>query len=121
MTKGRPALPSLKPCPGCGLGLQRGRGPHGLAFHECREQDLVAKVLREGGSLTPELVEQALLAQIVGDVRSGKVKATDALEALSGLHKAKNPPRLGRPPKEQAAESARGPSTSSDMLKFLQG
>lgn len=31
-------VPVLRPCPGCGIGLEDGRGPHGLVFHECRPQ-----------------------------------------------------------------------------------
>lgn len=99
--------------------MQRGRGPFGLAFHECRESSPIDALLKQPGDLTPESVERVLLAQILDDVRTSRVQATDALASLTALTKAKNPPRLGRPPKEQA-EPAKG-SVSAAMVKFLQG
>jgi len=34
---GGPTIPELIPCPRCGLALESGKNPDGLAWHECRE------------------------------------------------------------------------------------
>ena len=114
------AIPTLKPCPDCGLNIQSGKGPHRLAFHECRARSDIDDALVNPGTLTPERVEQLLLARLLLDVSNGRVSTTDALKELSGLARAKAPSRgPGAPRKEKAKDDQA--ESKRDLLKFLQG
>jgi hypothetical protein len=110
-------IPALRPCPDCGLGMQRGRGPHGLAFHECLARTGLRDALRDPAALTVDVVEQLLLARVLEDVASGAVKASDALERVASLRRAKAP--RGRP-KADDAPVATG-AGSRELLAALAG
>lgn len=53
-------VPVLRPCPTCGLEIQPGKGPNGLAWHACRPA-------AEGDGVTPEGALQVVLRRIVAE------------------------------------------------------
>jgi hypothetical protein len=90
--------PELVECPECGLRVERGGGPNGLVWHEHRA------VPPPWEDLTPEIVEKQILAQLLGDVRSGKLGAHLALESLARLKNASKPPGKKEAVVEKQAE-----------------
>lgn len=53
-------VPVLRPCPTCGLEIQPGKGPNGLAWHACRPRV-------EGEGVTPEATLQVVLRRIMDE------------------------------------------------------
>jgi hypothetical protein len=90
-------VPELVPCPDCGLGLQRGRGPHRLAFHECRVADeledpleLVHTLLKSKALLSEAQVLDALYRLLLSYALTGGTvqSLAEGLEALAHIRKA---------------------------------
>ena len=94
-------VPELTPCPGCGVTLQAGAGPHGLVWHGCE---------RPPGSL--EVLEAWLVRRIHQQVLDGEVTTIDAVSAVAKLKRGGNPP--GRPRK--AASESEEPDDDADRL-----
>lgn len=74
--------PVLHTCPGCGLGMPRGRGPHGLVWHECL-------------SVSPALLE---LMRGVGsgvvDIEDGFEERAASVARLELLHRLRSTPGI---------------------------
>lgn len=86
--RAEPKIPALHACPVCGLHIQRGRGPHGLAFHECIAKSGLSAALRSDSTLSQEMVEALMLRQLLEDVHHERLTSVQALEALASLRKA---------------------------------
>ena len=58
-------IPELLACPRCGLSIQAGKNPDGLAFHECRPRakvhNAIALLLETAGFLSEEQVRDVAL------------------------------------------------------------
>jgi hypothetical protein len=91
--------PELVECPECGLRVERGGGANGLVWHEHRA------VPPAWEDLTPEIVEKQILAQLLGDVRTGKLPAHLALESLARLKNASKVQGKKEPVVEKQAET----------------
>lgn len=89
-----PKIPARHPCtvtPGCVVRIQRGRGPGGLAWHDClvpppavADADGIGAALASPEPLTPAKAEDLLLRLLLRKaMKDGSTKdITAALEAL---------------------------------------
>jgi hypothetical protein len=80
-------IPALKDCPDCGLGIQKGRNPHGLAFHECRPRAPVnariRRMLEGEGPLDEATVRDVALRAALSAI----VEKPDSSSALLDLYR----------------------------------
>lgn len=81
-------VPELRACPKCRLGMQRGRGPHGLAWHQCIPRTVLTDALQSSDVLTAERAEELLIRQLLDDVSTGKLTSVAGLQTLAALRKA---------------------------------
>lgn len=129
-----PRVPELRPCPKCGLGMARGRGPDGLAYHECLSVSEALRVLQRMAARArdtdgPDLVEafgpEAMAAAASVEVMHRLVTrdpavgpAREVLEVyLAHIRAAAGPARPGPKVKEPAS----GPKPSAGLLAMLKG
>lgn len=78
-------VPALKPCPRCQLKVQRGKGPAGLAWHDCEQvlklrEDKPAPAAPDAEVLTVEEAYGRLLHATVD--KAGALPAKDLVLAL---------------------------------------
>lgn len=86
-TPGAVVVPPMKPCPACGLDLEEGTGPHGLAWHGC-----------EPKASSADLVIAEVLTQMQTMAREAPVK--DLVMLLAAVAEYKNAAPGGEAPKE---------------------
>lgn len=103
--------PDLVPCPVCGLGMAKGRGPNGLARHECR-------VKQPEAPPTIDSVMAFLLRRLQLDVESGRIGVQDAITALAALQKKQPAQRPAPAPKKD--EAPKEPVLDPELAEFLQ-
>ena len=103
-------LLALHKCPGCGIEIQRGRGPHGLAQHRCNPE------------LTVDTVTQVALRramQMLEDPTLSVEQFQRVAKAVAGL-RVQTPRPPGRPPMEKAATPAEAAAKEQDrVLRML--
>lgn len=99
------ATPVFKSCPNCGLPLQVGKGPNGLAWHDC---DFV--IARRRAPATLEEVEQTVL----GRLRDAAESSSSSSELIAVLQAIREMRGLGG-----GGDRSRGPTGPDDLAKFL--
>jgi hypothetical protein len=108
-------MPEMGSCPKCGIVIQVGKGPNGLAWHECRPRarvhESIAKLLATDGVLTEEQVRDVALRSLLATAAEDPSPSV-----LLELFRALQPKPDGRTlrGKGQAAEPG-----SKALLSFL--
>lgn len=98
------AAPPLRPCPKCKLGLEAGKNPDGLVWHECRPRPVA----------TRETVERRLLERLL----EAADEATDAAQ-LSVLLRAFAEFTGGGKKGGRRGGNEEGGGADGDELEFL--
>lgn len=125
-------LPELRPCPRCGLGMARGKGPHGLAYHECLPVSEAVRILQRFAATAresdaEELVETfsasamqaALSAELMHRLATRDPRHEDVREALALFIPSRRSAPAPAPRKAAPAEAK--PEASKALLAMLRG
>lgn len=103
----------MAPCPDCGVRVEVGGGPHGLAWHECGSSTydpshdafgLVARNAADPAATLDQLMTEAVRATVASAVRTGEMNAQSVGALLGGFAQVK---QVG------------GTSTLEDLLGFM--
>jgi hypothetical protein len=94
-------VPPLLPCPVCGLGVEAGEGPNGLAWHDCGAEEAEASGLpahtrsvwgvilnkaRDPAATADDLVRESLRSVLAGAALTGEGLNPQSVGALLSGH-----------------------------------
>jgi hypothetical protein len=111
------AIPELKECPDCGMLIQAGKNPHGLAYHECKRvakaTDPLSRLLDSDEPLDEKKASDAVLKAALAAAREHASSPTVLLEIYRTMRSTST---------SSKAEEGRGRGApSKTLVDWLQG